>query len=215
MTHGQGWPYEPVDRGPTVASVAVAEPVVLSVRPDGPPPEPPLPAVRTKVFVALVATLTVAVVLATFAVADWWTRNHELDVLLDRIAVAEAAQRPMQQALGRVASTCTFTIDRCDLGPVQAAAQRGLPALRSSGNAVATTEIVRFHGALRELRDRYVDHNLAWQSWLDAIVAGDAGLDQPTAIRSTWFVVVDTAQQAIPPLATNDARERVDRIFHA
>jgi hypothetical protein len=214
MSDGRGWPFEPVDRGGPAVSTAVAEPVVLSARPPDPPSEPPLPAVRAAPFVVLVVVLTVALLLGGFAVVDWWSRNHELGELLDRIETAEAAQRPIQRALGQYQAACMTGVGRCDRGAVQAAALRALPPLRSAGGEVAGTSIVRYHGALRELRDRYVDHNLAWVAWVEEVSTGDASTERPTDIQTTWYVVMDAAREAVPPFPTGDARRRVEEIFH-
>jgi hypothetical protein len=213
MSEGRGWPHEPVDRGAPGPSVGVAEPVVLSVREqDSPPPPPPPPPTRTGAMVALAVVLTVASLLALFAVGDWWTRNRELDVLLTRIAVAEQAQQPMIQSFGRVARECALN-SRCDVVAIQLAARSALPALQTTGDAVAATEIIRFHTALRDLRDRYVDHNHAWQAWLSSMASGTVGIEQPDDIGTTFHEAGRAAVRAIPPFPRHDAHARVQEIF--
>lgn len=208
---GRGWPFEPVD---TRAAPITSEPapVVVSVREPaaGAPAEPAAP-IRTPALVALVVMTVVAVVLTGFSLLDWYSRNRELDVLLTRIQRAEQAQR--HDLLDPLLRDCYFSDRGCDAVTIAQVAARNLPELRASGEAVAQTRLTRYHSALRDLRDRYVEHNLAWQARFVALSQGSTEPDSTDDIATTWYDVGRSAHSAIPPFPLHDARSRVDRIF--
>jgi hypothetical protein len=211
VTEQRGWPYDPVDTSSWPAPV-VEVPVVVSVQ-DPAAEEPAVePPARPTAFIALVVLVTVGVLLSAFALFDWYSRNQELDVLLDRIERAESSQQ--SGTFERLIRDCYLAGGECDVSAIQAAATRALPDLRTTGAAVAEMRLPRYHGALRDLRDRYVEHNLAWQAWLSSLATGDPDLDLPYEIGVTFTDAGVAARRAVPPLPLHDSRARVDRIFH-
>jgi hypothetical protein len=214
VSEQRGWPYEPVDTR-AAAPVAVAEPpVALSVRdphaePEAPPPQPD----RPRALLALVVVATVAVLLGGFAVIDWFSRNQELDTLLDRIEVAERAQLLPRDSIDLLRRECYFSPGDCDSTAIARVASRFLPDLQTTGDAVAKTRLTRHHGALRDMRDRYVEHNLAWQRWLSALSRAPLDTDPPSDITPTFQAAGRAARKAVPPFAIHNARARVDLLF--
>jgi len=97
---------------------------------------------------------SVAVVLASLGVGDWWVRNREMGTLLDRVERAERAQLPAIQGIGPLLFLCRQqalgdTEQLCDTVTIRAAAERSLPGLVQTGDAVAATRLTSFHGSLR------------------------------------------------------------------
>ncbi|MEO5679724.1 MAG: hypothetical protein ABIS47_08645 [Acidimicrobiales bacterium] len=211
----RGWPYEPVDGAG--APVAVAPPVELV-------PEPvalPAPAALSRRALVLLAIGgAVALLLTSLAVGDWWVRNAELRTLLGRVEQAERAQLPAIQTLGQLLLLCQREAagDReqvCDTVGIRQGAERVLPRLRQTGNEVAATRLTSFHDSLRTFRDRYVDHNLAWQAWLDTLTrdptAGD--FEAPDSISTTFEAASRAADDALTPLPLHGNGDRIEKIF--
>jgi hypothetical protein len=213
VSEQRGWPYEPVDT--RAAPVAVEElPVVMSVRDAADTPEtPPVQADRPRALIALVVVATVAVLLSGFAVIDWFSRNQELDVLLDRIEIAERTQILPRDSIDLLRRDCYFSPGDCDATAIARVAARFLPDLQATGDAVAKTRLTRHHGALRDMRDRYVDHSLAWQRWLSDLAKAPLEADPPDDISTTFFAAGRAARKAVPPFAIHDARARVEAIY--
>lgn len=163
---------------------------------------------------------SVAVLLTTFGVGDWWLRNRELRTLLERVERAERAQLPAIQTIGPLLILCQQEAaigeeDLCDTVAIREGAERVLPRLVETGEEVADTRLISFHGSLRTFRDRYVDHNLAWRGWLETLArdptAGD--FDSPDSISTTFYEASDAADEALTPLPLHGNRDRVEAIF--
>ncbi len=210
---GRGWPYEPVDgppARPAEAPAIVSDPL--------PPPPPPPPAISRRAVVLLAIGGAVAVILATLGLADWWVRNDELRTLLGRVERAERAQLPAQ-IIGPLLELCRQEArgadEVCDTVSIRRRAEGTLPALRRTGDEVAATRLTSFHGSLQTFRDRYVEHNLAWRSWLETLAKDPtAGRFQaPEAITTTFQDASDAADTALTPLPLHGNQARVEKIF--
>jgi hypothetical protein len=153
------------------------------------------------------------VLLTGFAIIDWFSRNQELGVLLDRIEIAERTQILPRDSIDLLRRDCYFSPGDCDTTAIARVAARFLPDLQTTGDAVAKTRLTRHHGALRDMRDRYVDHNLAWQRWLSALAKAPADAQPPDDITTTFFAAGAAARKAVPPFALHDARTRVEAIY--
>ena len=184
------------------------------------PPPPPVPAVSRRAVVLLAVAGSVAVLLATFGVGDWWLRNLELRTLLERVERAERAQLPAIQTIGPLLFLCQQEAagdeeDLCDTVAIREGAERVLPRLEQTGEEVADTRLTSFHGRLRTFRDRYVDHNLAWRGWLESLARDPTagGFDSPDSINTTFYAASDAADEALTPLPLHGNRERIEAIF--
>jgi len=162
----------------------------------------------------------VAVVLASLGVGDWWVRNRELETLLDRIERAERAQLPAAQSIGPMLLLCQQEAagdagQLCDTVAIREGAERALPRLQETGDEVAATKLTSYHGSLRTFRDRYVDHNLAWRTWLETLAHDPTagGFEPPDTISLTFERTSQAADDALTPVPLHGSRARVESIF--
>lgn len=230
----RGWPFEPVDlepapparpAGPLVLPAAternplpVAPPVVdAAPRPERPPPalNPERAAMRRSTITAIVASVLLVVLVLGGIAGDWSVRTAELRRLLDRIEASETAQVLPVRRLRLMLWTCREPIDDgCDPEAARAAVVKALPELDRTGDAVAAVEIARLHPEIKGLRNRYVEHSQAWRIYFRAIAADPAAsVDYPATIGITWDAAGEAARRALPPLARDDDKARVERIF--
>ncbi len=212
----RGWPYEPVEGAPPPLAPA---PTI-----EGPAPVPS-PVASTPVSRRAVVLLSiagaVALLLASVGIGDWWLRNRELRTLLDRVERAERAQLPALQSIDWLLRLCQpdpngENEDQCDTEAIREGAERMLPGLTETGEAVATTRLTSFHGGLRTFRDRYVDHNLAWRGWIETLTRDPTAggtFDSPESITTTFQQASDAADEALTPLPLHGNRTRVEAIF--
>lgn len=163
----------------------------------------------------------VALLLASVGVGDWWVRNSELRTLLERVERAERAQLPAIQNISPLLALCLQEpgdgAQRCDTVAIRQGAERTLPLLAQTGDAVADTRLTSFHGGLRTFRDLYVEHNLAWRSWLETLAEDPTagGFDSPDAINSTFTAASRAADDALTPLPLYGNRLRTEVIFRS
>ncbi len=212
--NGRGWPYEPVGGPPEVppSAPSIEGPAFV-------PPAAAEPAISRRAVVLLSIAGAVALVLASVGVGDWWVRNRELQVLLGRVERAERAQIPAIQGIGRLLDQCEQAAGDedglCDTVSIRAGAERALPQLRSTGDEVAGTRLTSFHGSLRTFRDSYVDHNLAWRSWLETLADDPTagGFEAPSAIGTTFEDASRAADAALTPLPLYGNQARIETIF--
>jgi len=212
---GRGWPYEPVDVRPAPPPSAPAI--------EGQPPVEPVPvphAISRRALVLLTIAGSVAVVLASLGIGDWWVRNREMQTLLDRVERAERAQLPAIQGIDPLLFLCqqeaaTDQLQQCDTVSIRQGAERVLPVLKETGDEVAATRLTSFHGSLRSFRDSYVAHNLAWRAWLETLARDPTagGFDAPDSIRITFVNASRAADDALTPLPLHGNRRRVDAVF--
>lgn len=211
----RGWPYEPVGGPPA------GPPPVVPLQGPPPPPTTLAPASisrRAVVLLAVAGVLTMA--LTSLGIGDWWLRNNEMRTLLDRVERAERAQLPAIQGISPLLLLCQQDPapddeELCDTVSIRQGAERVLPVLQETGDEVADTRLTSYHSKLRTFRDRYVDHNLAWRSWLESLAkdptAGD--FTSPQDISITFVEASDAADAALTPLALHGNRGRVEAIF--
>lgn len=212
----RGWPYDPVE--------GAAPPLAPAPTIEGPAAEPPAVAptqVSRRAVVLLSIAGAVALVLASVGVGDWWLRNRELRTLLDRVERAERAQLPALQSISLLLLLCQQETtaddeDQCDTEAIREGAERMLPGLTETGEAVADTRLTSFHRGLRTFRDRYVDHNLAWRGWIETLTRDPTAggtFDSPESITTTFQQASDAADEALTPLPLHGNRTRVEAIF--
>ena len=187
----------------------------------GPDPAPQ-PAISRRAIVLLAIGGSLALVLASLGLGDWWVRNSEMRTLLGRIEQAERAQLPAFQSISPLLRLCrteaaTDDVEQCDTVTIRQTAERILPKLQETGDEVAATRLTSYHGDLRTFRDRYVDHYIAWRGWLESLAQDPTtgGFESPDSIESTFGAASDAATRALTPLPIYDNRTRVEIIFDA
>ena len=215
--NGRGWPYEPVDGPPAPPpdSPAIASDPF-------PEPLPAPPAFSRQAVVLLAIGGAVALVLTSLGVGDWWVRNDELRTLLGRVERAERAQLPAAQSIGPLLYLCKQEVagadeQVCDTVAIRRGAEQALPRLRQTGDEVATTRLTSFHGNLQTFRDSYVDHNLAWRTWLETLAEDPTagGFEAPEAISTTFRNASKAADGALTPLPLHGSGRRIEQIFES
>jgi len=162
-----------------------------------------------------------SILLAGLGLGDWWLRNQEMRTLLGRVERAERAQLPAFQTLRPLLASCLREAtsggveDLCDTVAIRQGAERVLPRLEQTGEEVAGTRLTSFQTPLRIFRDRYVDHNLAWRSWLERLAEDptSSDFDFPDSINTTFYEASDAADEALTPFALHGNRWRVEVIF--
>ncbi len=211
----RGWPYEPVagppaPPPPTPGIEGPPEPVAPEVH----------PPISRRAAVLLAVAGAVALLLASVGIGDWWVRNGEMRRLLQRVERAERAQLPAIQSIGPLLMLCQQEAvgddeELCDTVGIRQGAERVLPLLRQTGDEVADTRLTSSHGSLRNFRDRYVDHNLAWRSWLETLAQDPTagGFESPESIGTTFQKASDAADDALTPLPLHGNRTRVEAVF--
>ncbi len=212
---GRGWPSEPVGGAPA------PPPDIPPIETEGFPAPPPLPPAISRRAVALLAIgAAVVLILTSLAVGDWWVRHAEMRVLLGRVERAERAQLPAVQTIGPLLFLCQQEAagdqeQVCDTVAIRQGAEQTLPYLRQTGDEVAATRLTSFHGSLRSFRDRYVDHNAAWRSWLETLARDPTagGFESPASISTTFEKASKAADDALTPLPLHGNGTRVARIF--
>jgi hypothetical protein len=211
----RGWPYDRVD----VHDAPLPAPPAPDEAPFPPPPPAP-PSLSRRALVLLCVASAALVLAAVLGTADWWLRNREMATLLDRVERAERAQLPALQGIGPLLLLCqqeaaTDQSQLCDTVTIRQDAERTLPQLRLTGDAVAGTRLTSFHGSLRTFRDRYVAHNMAWRTWLEDLARDPTagGFDSPDSITTTFHDASVAADDALTPFPLHGNRDRVAAIF--
>lgn len=177
------------------------------------------PAVSRRAVVLLAIGGALALVLSSLGIGDWWVRNAELRTLLGRVERAERAQLPAILGIGPLLRLCQQegAEELCDTVAIRIGAERTLPQLRQTGDLVAGTRLTSFHGSLRTFRDRYVDHNLAWRSWLETLASDPTAgaFEPPAAVDETFRRARTAAEGALTPLPLHGNAGRIEVMFES
>jgi hypothetical protein len=215
---GRGWPYDPVAGPPSAPASASAIEGPARARAEAAPE----PAISQKAIVLLVIAGSLALILASAGISDWWVRNAEMRTLLGKIEQAERAQLPAFQSISPLLLLCRQESalddsEQCDTVTIRQTAERILPKLQQTGDEVAGTRLTSYHGKLRTFRDRYVDHYLAWRGWLETLAQDPTagGFQSPDSINTTFEAASEAADRALTPLPLHGNRTRVQLIFEA
>lgn len=163
----------------------------------------------------------VSLIVAVLLTLDWWQLNREMDSLLKATTASEQAMENGSDALAAVFRTAPrgYMTDEQRSGlrtRIQDAAGEAAADTEDTGAAVEEVSALPWHRSLIRARTRYLDHSDAWQAFFAAVATDPAKLQDraSTARISATFRVAHRAYlDAVPPVALNNARPRVDRIF--
>lgn len=184
---------------------------------DPPLPSPAVEADRGRrrrlVVGLLVAFLVASGLTGITGLGDWALRAHELDETLDRVERSEDAMSLPTRRLLAVQEQCAYSPD-CDEAAVARAAQAALTPIVRTGDAVRDVKVAAWHPDIATFRDRYEDHSLAWQRYLQEVIDDPIGsLEAQNDITATFTVAAAAGLEAVPTVSRGDPKRRVDRIF--
>lgn len=184
-----------------------------------PPPQgwAPPPPRRGRGPLAAAVLVLVLLVVAGAVVGDWYLRVSEMEGLLDGTRASETAMSDTLDDIDAAIedySAATSTSDQEDaLTEIEDAAASGRSAVAAAGDDLDALGFLPWHPALADARDRYVEHNRAWQDYLDAVSDDPMALnEEQPEISSTWQQA-HSAYEAAVPAFSDGLRADVDEIF--
>ena len=174
----------------------------------------------------MVALVVVAVLL--LVVLDWWQRNREMGQLLDAVEHSEKAMNTVAHSFESVkintlvAEACRLSLQdsRCQTGQaefenqVESKASEGAAAIRTDGAEVGHVGVFPWHGALKEARSAYVDHNDAWVTFYKQVAAnGFESKSNSVDIDATFRIAENRFRDAVPVWARFNVPARIDKAW--
>lgn len=173
-----------------------------------------------KIIVPLVLVAMLGGILAASAVAavgSWGWRLAELDVLLDRVEASETSMRQSTTAMQALLDSYDQEADP-DAEQIDAEISRIAGQARNDvearGRDVADVSLPEWAHALRDARDAYVQHSLAWREHWDTVYRDPTSVETPSpAIETTWHAAQAAFRRALPRPRVQEQRDRVDAVF--
>lgn len=168
----------------------------------------------------LLGLLTFVVVLVGggLVAADWQVRSSEMRALVSSIEASEAAMSETQQAVRAALAGLDGADPEADRDALDAALGRaatvGLAAVTDGGDLVAAVGVLPWHDDVREARQAYLAHNLAWQAYLERAAADpeEFGRTQDDVNR-TFAEAEGPLRTAVPLFDLWDLGVRLDQVF--
>jgi hypothetical protein len=167
----------------------------------------------------LMALLTVALIGAGL-VADWYSRNRELDRLLAAVEKSETVMvsaRDGFRSAARPYSGQPFLSNeqRSQLREqVTSVASDGAAQVIATGDSIRDIQVLPWHRSINKARDRYLAHSNAWRDYLTDVARDPAQVGQANPEISGTFVSAKRAfEEAVPLRPLHDLEARADRIF--
>jgi hypothetical protein len=161
-------------------------------------------------------TLTTAVLGGLMA--DWALRNQEMDAFVVAVEQSESQMTWAQESVGVVFDEAEDPARQADPEAVaeelQGIAAEGRDRIKEAGDLVAAVRISPWHQDLLRARQAYLEHNQAWQAYLDRASkdAGEFALPQDE-VNSTFLEAEPFFRAAIPVPDGYSLSDRVDLIF--
>lgn len=152
------------------------------------------------------------------AIADWTLRNQEMDAFVSAVEQSESQMTWAQESVGLVFDEAADPSSGADPEAVneelQGIAAEGRDRIKAAGELVAQVRISPWHEDLLLARQAYMEHNMAWQSYLDRAAndADEFALPQDE-VNSTFLAAEPLFREAIPVPDGYSLTERVDLIF--
>ena len=147
---------------------------------------------------------------------DWAVRTWEMNQLVSRIEVSEAAMGAAQAAIGDVtlADDATAAAKAEARRELSSASAAGGDAVAAAGEGVAELTFLPWHEQQIAAQGAYLAHNQAWVDYLQRgstrplTLFGDDNMIEPTWVRAEAAVRAAVPVPTAPPL-----QQRVDDIF--
>ena len=151
-------------------------------------------------------------------VADWTLRNQEMDAFVTAVEQSEAQMTWTQESVGLIfdgledpeqaTENSQLTIE------LQGIAAEGRDRIKEAGDQVAAVRISPWHQDLLLAKQAYVEHNMAWQAYLDRAAKDAVEFTLPQdEVNSTFMDAEPLFRAAIPVPDGFSLTERVDLIF--
>ncbi len=117
---------------------------------------------------------------------------------------------------GPITSTDCQALNQTVRTQISASAASDLVNLQTSGADVQHVGVLPWHGALRDARAAYGEHNKAWLSVVTKTISNPAAAFDKAAnanIDATFQTAHHRFDEAVPPFALFHLQHRVDAIF--
>lgn len=169
------------------------------------------------VLLGVLAFLLTTVTLGAL-VADWTLRNQEMDALVTAVEQSEAQMTWTQDGVGlifdgledpsQVTENSQLTLE------LQGIAAEGRDRIKAAGDQVAAVRVSPWHQDVLLAKQAYLQHNLAWQSYLDRAAKDALEFTLPQdEVNSTFMEAEPLFRAAIPDPAGFSLDARVGLIF--
>ena len=179
---------------------------------------------RRRWFGPLVGVVAFAVTLLLVApvavVTDVALRQAEMAQLVTEVEYSEAQMLTVQEEIRRVtddyeAIPNPTDADRAELvGQLADVAAFGQEAIAAAGDDLADESYLPWHTALHQAQRDYLAHNQAWQDYLERATVDPGEFTVPQdEVNDSFMVAERSLRSAVPPLADEELRQRVDAIF--
>ncbi len=169
------------------------------------------------VLMGIIAFLATALVLGG-VIADWTLRNQEMDAFITAVEESEAQMTWTQTSVSLVFDDAEDPAQGADAQAV-AAELRGIAAegrdrIKAAADQVAAVRISAWHQDVLLARQAYLEHNRAWQAYLDRAARDAAEFALPQdEVNSTFLAAEPYFREAIPEPDGYSLSERIDLIF--
>ena len=168
--------------------------------------------------IAIVVVIVVSLI-STAAVVAFGVRTAQAERLITAVEGSENAMKQAQLALNEVLEEFEapdFTPeDRAELvADLKATAAEGAESIEQAGVRVVDVRVSPWDTRVAEAKTVYLEHNLAWVTYLTAVSQDPSELARPQpAINATFFDARTPLWQAIPAVDVLDLRERINAIY--
>ena len=165
------------------------------------------------VLAFLLTTVTLGAV-----VADWTLRNQEMDAFVTAVEQSEAQMTWTQESVGLIFDELEDPAQATENSQLtlelQGIAAEGRDRIKAAGDQVAAVRISPWHQDLLLAKQAYLEHNQAWQAYLDRAAKDAVEFTLPQdEVNSTFLEAEPLFRAAIPVPDGFSLADRVDLIF--
>lgn len=168
--------------------------------------------------IAIVVVIVVSLI-STAAVVAFGVRTAQAERLITAVEGSENAMKQAQLALNVVLegfeAPDLSADDRADLvEDLTATAAEGAESIEQAGVRVVDVRVAPWDTRVTEAKTVYLEHNLAWVTYLTAVSQDPSELARPQpAINATFVDARLPLWQAVPAIDFLDLRQRVNEIY--
>lgn len=123
-------------------------------------------------------------------------------------------QGQVQDAIDAYGQTQSEQAQRELIDNLQSIAAEGRDRIKAAGDEVAAVDVSPWHGDLLRAKQAYLEHNAAWQEYLDRASRDASEFGRPQdRVDSTFAAAEPLFRQAVPIPDAYGTKQRVDVIF--